>query len=319
MTTDFNHASYLNIHVIEECPSWTLEKSRTIGQLACNAFQGAGTGTIIGVFHHGWYLSVHSAVWMLHNSMAGEIPFGVGIEKFEDRIPYLKEMEGKDFFWRDHWLVFPCMEMAISLQAAENHNRTLRANLQVLETTQTCIKKLLLNSGRGYLKNLLEGKCVGAGKALEINNVIDRYEVKSEEKIHDFLNALYENDKEKMKVSLRALIGFGQGLTPSLDDWLCGFIYTLQRVWIDEAMQDQIRVLCQEIAEIALERTNRISATYLLSIAQGSYFELLEKAIFDASEENMSPLLSIGSSSGSDMLTGIAYAICYVKKYAELR
>lgn len=312
-TTDFNHTSFTNKYAIEKYPLWTIETSKTIGQLASDAFQGVGTGTIMGVFHHGWYLSAHSAVWMLHNSMAGEIPFGIGIEKFDDKIPYLKEMDGEVFFWRENKLVFPCIEMVISLHTAGTHNITPKPSMQKLETTRTCIKELLLNAGRGYLKNLLEVECTGADKALEKNNVIDRYEVKSQEKIHSFLNALYAYDKEKLKGSVQAMIGFGQGLTPSLDDWLCGFIYTIQRMRIDETMQGQVHALCQYIAEIAPERTNRISATYLLSIAQGSYFELLEKAIFSTSKEDMRPLLSIGSSSGSDMLTGIAFAISYAK------
>lgn len=287
--------------------------------LAANAFQGTGTGKVIGVFHHGWYLSARSAVWMLHNSLMGEIPFGIGVEKYEEKIPYCKEIEGTDFFWKGRSLVFPGLKMTIALQPPEHHGIIRETDLWKLKITQTHIRAVLLDSGRGYLKNLLEENRMKASGIPRQNCVIDRYEVRSEEKICNFLNALYARDAVKMRTALEKLVGFGQGLTPSLDDWLCGFIYTLQRAWVDEAMEGQTRMICREIREIAPKQTNKISAAYLLSIAQGAYFELLEKAIFSASAGELDTLMSVGSSSGSDMLTGIAFALSYVEKYTELK
>ena len=62
------------------------------------------------------------------------------------------------------------------------------------------------------------------------------------------------------------------------------------------------------VLEYAGEYTNGISAAYLRAAARGEYYELLEGCLFGEDSESIARLLSIGSSSGSDMLSGMLVA-----------
>ena len=59
-----------------------------IGSLAESCLRQSGCGTILGVFHHGWYLDCNGQVLLLHNTEYGRVPFGIGIDGFEETILY---------------------------------------------------------------------------------------------------------------------------------------------------------------------------------------------------------------------------------------
>jgi hypothetical protein len=112
------------------------------------------------------------------------------------------------------------------------------------------------------------------------------------------------------------IAGCGMGLTPSSDDLLSGYFSALYLIFRDNG-RAHLRGLIPRMAQAAAERTNRVSATFLLQSGEG----LANSAVCDlfrsacrfidgaAVGRAIERLLSIGSTSGADMLTGIALAL----------
>ena len=64
------------------------------------------------------------------------------------------------------------------------------------------------------------------------------------------------------------IAGCGMGLTPSSDDLLCGYFSTLYLIFRGSG-REHLRGLIPRMAQAAAERTNRISATFLLQSGEG--------------------------------------------------
>jgi hypothetical protein len=107
------------------------------------------------------------------------------------------------------------------------------------------------------------------------------------------------------------LLGLGSGLTPSGDDFLCGFIaaaYCKSNI-LDKCLVE----LCQIVLD-NLAKTNAISATFLRCTVYGEVGTALynfAKAICDNKklEETLKQLCTIGYSSGMDTATGFLYGL----------
>ena len=112
------------------------------------------------------------------------------------------------------------------------------------------------------------------------------------------------------------IAGCGMGLTPSSDDLLSGYLLTL-RLLLRQQGRAQGNMLMQHMAQAAAERTNRISGTFLLQSGEGlanaAVYILLRVAGRPSEAETVDRaiqrILEIGSTSGADMLTGIALAL----------
>ena len=110
--------------------------------------------------------------------------------------------------------------------------------------------------------------------------------------------------------------GCGMGLTPSSDDLLCGYLATL-RLLAREQKRANLPAVLTQAALAAANKTNRISATFLLQCGEGLvnlYSYDLFFAIFTHEDEEATRaaarrVLAIGSTSGADMLTGVALAL----------
>lgn len=121
--------------------------------------------------------------------------------------------------------------------------------------------------------------------------------------------AMRTAQEAQIRDGVRKLLGLGIGLTPSLDDVLSGMLYTLLRV----APENPATVIFKSaIVSFAPERTNEISAAYLLAVAEGGDFDLLDNVLLGLSGRQpveIEPILGIGSSSGSEMLLGVLLAV----------
>lgn len=110
--------------------------------------------------------------------------------------------------------------------------------------------------------------------------------------------------------------GCGMGLTPSSDDLLCGYFTTLHLLFRAKNRPED-KAIISNMAQAAAERTNRISGTFLLhsGMALGNAAICdLDRSIFTymdiaAANRAIARVLAIGSTSGADMLTGIALAL----------
>ena len=119
-------------------------------------------------------------------------------------------------------------------------------------------------------------------------------------------------DSAKMADTLCQLIGLGIGLTPSGDDFLCGFLAGLRmssavssHIPADES--DRFRQILEEKICSHLDRTNEISAAFLHCAALGQFsapVHLLPNPEITA-EQIYQAFSGIGHSSGIDTLCGI--------------
>lgn len=110
--------------------------------------------------------------------------------------------------------------------------------------------------------------------------------------------------------------GCGMGLTPSSDDLLSGYFTTLHLLFRAEKRPED-KAIISNMAQAAAEKTNRISGTFLLhsgmALANTAICDL-DRSIFTfmdqaAANRAIARVLAIGSTSGADMLTGMALAL----------
>ncbi len=128
--------------------------------------------------------------------------------------------------------------------------------------------------------------------------------------------AMQSEDEEAAAVAAERLAGCGMGLTPSSDDLLCSY---LAAQWMLARQQGQTgrTKLFASLAAAAAKKTTRISATFLLQCGEGLvnlYSYDLFSAIFTHEDEEATRaaarrVLAIGSTSGADMLAGVALAL----------
>ena len=129
-------------------------------------------------------------------------------------------------------------------------------------------------------------------------------------------NAVQAEDAEAACIAAERFAGCGMGLTPSSDDLLCGYLATKWLLSREQGRAGRITLL-SSIAAAAARKTTRISASFLLYCGEGlvhlSLYELYAELFRNADEEETLAaarrILAIGSTSGADLLTGVALAL----------
>jgi hypothetical protein len=129
-----------------------------------------------------------------------------------------------------------------------------------------------------------------------------------------FVKAFMQEKEEQLRRVTQRLLGWGPGLTPSGDDFLAGFMLSVQ--WGEGATRNSFRArttkICSLILTQAVHRTTVFGRELLrlASLSQGPYAALaLLQALYDPSGEDAlasaTSLLSLGATSGADLLAGI--------------
>jgi hypothetical protein len=134
------------------------------------------------------------------------------------------------------------------------------------------------------------------------------------EPMQAMLHALTTGDADGVAEAVRPLVGLGEGLTPSGDDFLVGLLAALHYGGNGlRSMQVACRLrLGAEAAKLGARATTPVSANYLRQAAGGSFSERLETvAVALLSEEGgdyaaaARLLIDTGHSSGTDSLVGL--------------
>ncbi|WP_435133494.1 DUF2877 domain-containing protein [Plesiomonas shigelloides] len=125
--------------------------------------------------------------------------------------------------------------------------------------------------------------------------------------LHNWLGGVNEN----LEPLLTSLLGYGNGLTPSGDDFLLGVLFAME--WGEfQGREEFITALLP-----LLTRTTDISATMLRMGVTGHYGERLLQLV-TAQEENLvcniEKIADYGHSSGHDMLCGLQFALASFEK-----
>ena len=134
-------------------------------------------------------------------------------------------------------------------------------------------------------------------------------------RIQNFQTAIEKNQLTEKEVN--ALIGFGMGLTPSGDDFLTAFMTSLSLFSENETLLDKVKDFIQPF----LSNTTRVSASMLEVAIEGKareYLMTFTQAFLKDDDESfkkaLEDLLTIGSSSGTDMSVGIILAFEFFLK-----
>lgn len=135
-------------------------------------------------------------------------------------------------------------------------------------------------------------------------------------------------DLAHIGAAAQPLIGLGQGLTPSGDDWIGGLLFAATQYHLaypGELAWDQAAV--DELLEWARTRTNRISWCLLRDYTRGHGPEplhtlvdgLLQARGMDGLLVSVRSLIAIGSSSGWDVLAGMMAGLLALEPSATRR
>ncbi|MEN6418588.1 MAG: DUF2877 domain-containing protein [Clostridiaceae bacterium] len=137
-------------------------------------------------------------------------------------------------------------------------------------------------------------------------------------RVEELVEAVAAGDAEHAVRAAGRAAGCGMGLTPSSDDLLAGYFAGLHAIFRAEGKLERVP-LVSAMAQCSAEKTNRISATFLLQSGEGlvNYdLLLLIQSIVTGAEDSIleqaaQKVLSIGSTSGGDMLTGLSLALAH--------
>lgn len=122
------------------------------------------------------------------------------------------------------------------------------------------------------------------------------------------------NKNKLRKEDITKLIGLGMGLTPSGDDFLTGFLGTISIFECNKSLFNKIK----NFISIPLTSTTDVSSAMIKAAVEGKYREYLNEFIYSFLEEDENKflksfknLLTIGSSSGTDMSIGVVLGFLY--------
>ena len=252
------------------------------------AAQSPWSGTILLVTHGGWYLETERGdILLLHDARFGEIPIGAALPDIGE-LPYDKSLEHRPLRFENGILMLTD-ELQIELHGEKETRQQETAG--VSPERLRALEEALRSSGRGELR------CASCGMTPPEDSLLWR---EMHRRTESFLAAA-NGGHEEISAAVKGLLGLGRGLTPACDDWLVGYMYAARRT----GRTGVCAAVSEAVLEYAGEYTNAVSAAYLRAAARGEYYELLEDCLFGEDADSIVRLLSIGSSSGSDMLSGM--------------
>jgi len=146
-------------------------------------------------------------------------------------------------------------------------------------------------------------------------------------KADGFLDAMSRKDWVKILEFARGLIGLGPGLTPSGDDFLAGFI-TAGAIWRrhskdSKGLQEAASIAAGMIREEAAGRTTSVSLAMLADAVNGEVPEPVKhflRSVIQTGDGReicfwSGEISRIGSSSGEDLLNGLASGILFFQSW----
>lgn len=227
-------------------------------------------GEVIGVFSQGIYVRIGEEILLFHDAKWGVVPFGIALPDFAAFAAEVNLSAG------DH-ISLPEGEIA-----AGERLFPMQRNPASADRIAAVEAYVHINGSDGGMLALL-----GENRG----------------NVREKIDGLMRGDAD----AAVGLLGLGRGLTPSGDDFLCGFFSTLYAACDNrfDAVRD---ALLQN-----LDRTTAISAAYVKSALQNEYCTVYDHAVRTVlSDEpfalNCDFVLKMGASSGTDTLLGVLAA-----------
>lgn len=254
-------------------------------------------GTVLLVTSKGIYLQVQQRILLLCPQVWGVVPIGISLGEYDAVMTLRPEQPVRI---GGGTLTFPGGDVKLELIQAEPVSPHMLPGID-LHAAAMALDGLNKQTGLAPLvKPLL------LGKPLEASNP---YCQAAMPKLTDLLAGLRQENQERISEAVEQLLGLGTGLTPSGDDVLCGMLYVLLRSKMKNA--PALSVLVDTVKKEAHNRTNAISAAYLIAMADGGDYERMAAVWMDlavGNRDRIGLLTEIGSNSGSEMLLGMLLA-----------
>lgn len=269
--------------------------------------QKSAEGVVLLVTSKGTYLRVGSDILLLTDRDFGLFPLGIGIGNYAALAKSCSLSAGQRFRLAQGTLTFPGGILCLKPEVLNNPNwngQFSRKSLAVCAETLPALSNR--RSMAQLLPALLRDQPVPEGALFQSGYA----------SLRRFLDA---SDGDSVTKAATALLGLGNGLTPSMDDVLLGHMYVLLRC----AGTHPVTAALRQVLVHAAGRTNDISAAFLKAVAMGEPFQRLEQLLRGLSGEfppDLTPMLEVGGSSGSEMALGAllaAFRIHRVPKRSE--
>ena len=261
------------------------------------------TLTVCGVFSSGIYLAdENERVIMLHDEKYGSIPFGIALDGFGGRGRELGIEAGQTAQLTGGVLNIGQLRIALYYEPEKFGDTFCPPDIfreRAGEKLKACENAALAAYSRADIGSL------------DKKSIEDPFAAAAFGGMELLEKGMKAADGAVISAALDRLLGLGRGLTPSCDDFLTGAVYALGFYGrCTGHFHPAYSALSRTVREKARERTNIFSAAYLISVCDGGDFSLMRRCLenteFDA-------LLSVGSSSGADMLSGMCFAAALLK------
>ena len=287
-----------------------LTANRNLYDLLC----GANVGRVDGVFSSGIYFYIGDKLLMLHDRDYGFLPFGIAIANFEGNGKNMGLETGDEL---------RCENGLISAA-----NSSLKLRVSCCEDMPVATDYKALTAFADKAANMLEKNRrseFSVYSSCEISD-IDKGSIKdifaagAYKGMAALVPAMIKADPAELESALMKLIGLGRGLTPSMDDFICGCMFVLNYARDNWGTEIQcLDAMKCTLEKIVPQRTNVYSAAYILSAGRGDDFSIMRHCIENAENQSFDTwaqkLLLVGGSSGADMLSGMCFAANYILKH----
>lgn len=265
----------------------------------------AGLGELLAVNSKASYLKAGRDVYMLCSADLGVTPIGIAVDDYTAAAEALRLSAGERFDAADNAIMFRGGVVRVQLYPhSTSHEPRGSFRAERINAAAEQLRALHRTSG---LVPLVDALCLGA--APDAGMAANPFCARAYAPLSRLRDGLARNDAGAVPAEVKSLLGLGIGLTPSADDVLCGMAYTLLHGARKLTAADA--ELVSAVKRYAPERTNIISAAILKAVADGGRFEIMDdvlRGLTGDAEDGTQRLLTIGSSSGSEILLGITIA-----------
>ncbi len=249
-------------------------------------------------FESGWNLVLSPFLCFIGNKNEALVPYGILLDK-EDLPVFLEQAASSGCFrWNE--------------KERSLYSDSIRLCLKNTRLYSSFIQKRhypIDHEGLSMFERLIDWNLLtGFGESMGTFLTTEKKEVEE-------LYQAFSKPKEEAEITIKRWIGRGRGLTPSGDDFLMGLLY-IDRICpiLEMPFLQSLRVLTD------LQYTTDISGHYYHCALEG-YFNYVLVELLDALIQKNSPQIKmcidrikmIGSTSGCDMMLGMAAGINFIK------
>jgi hypothetical protein len=171
------------------------------------------------------------------------------------------------------------------------------------------------SAARGAMGERLAASARALGEDLAGRAAARRGAVGAEGEVATTASGRDEESRAGLAAAVARLVGAGQGLTPSGDDYLCGLMAAAACAATDGSGEGLLPVLAEAV-ETSIGSTNEISASMLRCAGRGLFSPPLAAAAWALAEDDSAGALrcifrlaGLGHSSGADIATGLLHGL----------